>query len=63
MWPSAANFLLVDCVDATAVLNAAAAARLLIRDVRREPTLRDSLRITVGTPEQNERLVAAVLAS
>ncbi len=63
IWPSAANFLLVDCVDADRVLAAAAAARLLVRDVRRQPTLGSSLRITVGTPEQNDRLIAAVLST
>ena len=63
VWPSAANFLLVDCVDAQRVLEAAAAARLLVRDVRAQSSLGASLRITVGTPEQNDRLIAAVLSA
>jgi histidinol-phosphate aminotransferase len=60
VWPSAANFLLVDCVDAGRCLRAAIAAGLLVRDVRGQPDLSDSLRITIGTPDQNGRLLRAL---
>lgn len=60
VWPSAANFLLLDCLDPQRVLQAAASAGLIIRDLRRQAGLEQSLRITVGTPEQNERLLAAI---
>lgn len=63
VWPSAANFLLVDCIDAGRCLRAAVAAGLLVRDVRGEPDLSDSLRITIGTPDQNERLLRALEAA
>lgn len=59
VWPSAANFLLVSFADAEAVLRAGIAAGLLVRDVRRQPGLGDCLRITIGTPEQNDRLIDA----
>lgn len=59
VWPSDANFLLVDCVDADAVLARARGAGLLIRDVR-QPGLPRALRISVGTPEQNDRLLASL---
>ena len=58
IWPSVANFLLVDFADAEEVLAAARAAKLLIRDMRSvAPT---SLRISVGTPEQNDRLIRSL---
>lgn len=63
VWPSAANFLLVDCIDAGRCLRAARAAGLLLRDVRGQPGLTDSLRITIGTPDQNDRLVQALEAA
>jgi histidinol-phosphate aminotransferase len=60
VWPSNSNFILVDCTDADAVLGAALAAGLIIRDPRSQPGLGSSLRITVGTPEQNNRLIEGV---
>ena len=58
IWPSVANFLLVDFVAAEAVLDAARAAKLLIRDMRSVSP--QSLRITVGTIEQNDRLIRSL---
>ncbi|MGH8176199.1 MAG: histidinol-phosphate transaminase [Steroidobacter sp.] len=60
VWPSDSNFLLVDCADADRVLQAAASQGLIIRDPRSQPGLGDSLRISVGTPEQNERLLRGI---
>lgn len=60
IWPSDANFLLVDCVDADRVLSAAIDARLIIRDPRSQRGLEHSVRISVGTPEQNSRLVRGI---
>jgi len=59
VWPSDANFLLVDCSDADAVLARVRGAGLIIRDVR-QPALPRSLRISVGTPEQNRRLLESL---
>jgi histidinol-phosphate aminotransferase len=58
VWPSVANFLLVDFRDAEAALAAARGARLLIRDMRSVSP--HSLRISVGTPEQNDRLIRSL---
>jgi len=58
--PSAANFLLVEFHDAAEALASARAAGFLVRDVRAQPHLARHLRITVGTPEQNARLIAAL---
>jgi histidinol-phosphate aminotransferase len=59
VWPSAANFVLVEFADAAAALARAREARLLVRDARGYPGLGRALRITVGTPEQNGRLLEA----
>jgi len=58
IWPSIANFLLVDFSAPDAVLDAARAAKLLIRDMRSVSP--QSLRITVGTIEQNDRLIRSL---
>lgn len=57
VWPSDANYLLVECVDADRVFNAAKSVKLVIRDQRSQPQLANCLRISVGTPEQNARLI------
>jgi histidinol-phosphate aminotransferase len=62
VWPSAANFVLVEFQDPQLALDRACAAGLLVRDVRRQPGLGRCLRLTVGTPEQNQRLIAALCA-
>lgn len=59
-WRSDANFILVDCVDADAVFDAAVSAGLIVRDPRSNPLLAGCLRISVGTPEQNDRLLHAI---
>jgi histidinol-phosphate aminotransferase len=58
IWPSVANFLLVDCADPESVLAAARDAKLLIRDMRAATP--GALRISVGTPEQNDRLIRSL---
>jgi histidinol-phosphate aminotransferase len=63
VWPSAANFLLVEWRDPDGAFQAALGAGLLIRDVRSHPALGQHLRITIGTPEQNDRLVRALEAA
>jgi histidinol-phosphate aminotransferase len=60
VWPSDANFLLVECVDADQVLRAATSVGLIIRDPRSQLGLGNCLRISVGTPEQNERLIQGI---
>jgi histidinol-phosphate aminotransferase len=58
--PSDTNFLLVECTDAERVLDRARSARLVVRDVRTHPGLERHVRITIGTPEQNDRLAHAL---
>jgi histidinol-phosphate aminotransferase len=59
VWPSATNFLLVDSTDPDEMLIRVRRAGLIIRDVR-QPTLPNSLRISVGTPEQNDRVLESL---
>lgn len=59
VWPSAANFLLAEFTDATEAMRRARAAHLLVRDVRNLSGLPRALRITLGTREQNNRLLQA----
>jgi histidinol-phosphate aminotransferase len=60
VWPSDSNFLLVDCVDADRVLRSAASVGLIIRDPRSQLGLASCLRISVGSPEQNDRLIRGI---
>lgn len=62
VWPSDANFVLVECTDVDEVLAAARQAHLIVRDLRRQFGLSRCVRISIGTPEQNDRLVAAIAA-
>lgn len=60
VWPSEANFLLVEFSDAAPALQRAHDAGLLVRDLRHVPGLARALRISIGTPEQNERLLESL---
>lgn len=58
--PSQANFLAVRFDDAGAVYHQLLAAGIVVRDVRRYPNLGDALRITIGTREENARVLAVL---
>ncbi len=60
VFPSDANFLLVECRDAGAILRRRQGAGLIVRDFSSYPGLANCLRISIGTPDQNQRLLAAV---
>ena len=60
VWPSDANFLLVRCNDAHAVMRRCADDGVLLRHFGGE--LEDCVRITIGTPEENEALLDALRA-
>jgi histidinol-phosphate aminotransferase len=64
VFPSDANFLLVRTPDAASqVERRLLAAGVLIKNVARPGLLERCLRITVGTPHENERLVSALRAA
>jgi histidinol-phosphate aminotransferase len=60
LWPSEANFILVEFADPDRALTSSRAANLLIRDVRAQVGLPRTLRISIGTPDQNNRLLEAL---
>lgn len=60
VWPSEANFLLVDAYDGGLVLDRLAAVGLIVRDFRGKSGLGESIRITIGTPEQNDRIIRSL---
>jgi len=60
VWPSDANFLLIDCRDADRFMSNTLAGGLIVRDLRAHPALPRSLRVSVGTREQNDALLHCV---
>lgn len=57
---SDANFLLVRCIDARLLHQQLAQRGIIVRDRSSEPKLENCLRISVGTPEQNDLLLNAL---
>lgn len=58
VFPSDANFLLVQTTDADAIYRYLCQNGIVVRNRSRELHCENCLRITVGTPEQNDRLLA-----
>jgi histidinol-phosphate aminotransferase len=58
--PSHANFLAVRFDDAGRAHQRLLDAGIVVRDVRRYPHLADALRITIGTPEENARVLTVL---
>jgi histidinol-phosphate/aromatic aminotransferase/cobyric acid decarboxylase-like protein len=63
IWPSDANFLLIECHDAERFMQNSIAGGSIVRDLRSNPALPDSLRVSVGTRAQNDVLLASVGAT
>ena len=61
--PSQANFVAVRFDDAGAAYRHLLAAGVVVRDIRRYPKLGDALRITIGSPEENDRMLAVLQES
>ncbi|CAB3759400.1 histidinol-phosphate transaminase [Paraburkholderia humisilvae] len=61
VFPSAGNFLLVRVPDASATFEALLGARVLIKNVSKmHPLLANCVRLTVGAPDENTQLLAAL---
>ncbi|PNS08358.1 histidinol-phosphate transaminase [Solilutibacter silvestris] len=60
VYPSAGNFLLVRFTDAEGAYRALLSSGVVVRDMRAMPQLDDALRITIGRPEDNQRMLAAL---
>ncbi len=61
--PSQANFLAVRFHDAGVVHQRLLAAGIVVRDIRHYPKLGDALRITIGTPAENDQMLAVLQES
>lgn len=62
VYPSQGNYLLVRFEDAEAAFVRLLAAGVVVRDIRASPQLGDALRISIGRPEENDAVVAALQA-
>ncbi len=60
IYVSQGNYLLVRFYDAGKVFQACLAAGVVVRDMRTNPTLSDALRISIGTPEENDAMLRAL---
>lgn len=60
VYPSVGNFLLVRFDDAESAYRALLASGVVVRDMRALLQLDDALRITIGRPEDNQRMLAAL---
>jgi histidinol-phosphate aminotransferase len=60
VFPSDANFLLVQFDDAGAALQSLQDSGVLVRDFRRQSRLVEALRLTVGTPVQNDLMIRSL---
>jgi histidinol-phosphate aminotransferase len=61
VYPSDANFLLVRFTDPKATYKYLAAHRIIVRDRSGQSLCQGCLRITVGTPAQNDQLITALM--
>ncbi len=60
-YPSRTNFVLFRVAGATEIFEALKARGILIRSLDSPGPLRDCLRVTVGTPEENEEFISNLL--
>lgn len=60
VYPSQGNYLLVRFRDAGSAFRLLLVAGVVVRDQRAAPRLGDALRITIGSPEQNDRVISAL---
>ena len=61
VYPAQGNFLLVRFADADEALARLLAKGVVVRDMRAMPQLGDALRISIGTPEENQAVLDALL--
>jgi histidinol-phosphate aminotransferase len=60
VWPSDTNFLLIDCQDAERFMKDSMTGGSIVRDLRANSALPRSVRVSVGTREENDALLASV---
>lgn len=57
VWPSEANFLLIETDSSQKVMDACAKQGIILRSMFDKPNLNNAIRITVGLPEENDSLI------
>ena len=60
VYPSDANFLLVQVSNARALYEALIAEQVIVRDRSKVKGCAECLRITIGTPAENDRMLSVV---
>ena len=60
VWPSDANFLLVEVDDARGLYDELLDAQVIVRDRSKVLGCADCLRISVGTPQENDKVIAVI---
>ena len=60
LWPSDANFVFLKSTDGSRFAEAARKAGILVRLFPNDPSLANCVRVTVGRPEDNDRLLDAI---
>jgi histidinol-phosphate aminotransferase len=60
IYPSSANFILVKVVDAKNLYQYLISKNIVVRNRSSQPLCENSLRVTVGTPEENDALLNAL---
>jgi histidinol-phosphate aminotransferase len=60
IWPSDTNFLLIDSPAADEFMRAAVRGGTIVRDLRANPVLARSLRVTVGARAENDALLTSL---
>ena len=63
VYRSSANFILLRMSHADAVVSALVARGVLVRRLRGHPLLENTLRVSIGTPDQNDRFIAELARS
>ncbi|MGH2648674.1 MAG: histidinol-phosphate transaminase [Ginsengibacter sp.] len=60
IYPSDANFILVKTTDADKLYQYLSKQKIIVRNRNREPLCKNCIRVTVGTPTENEILIGAL---
>lgn len=63
VYPSQGNYLLLRFADTEAAFSRLLAAGIMVRDMRAQPQLGDALRISIGSPAENDLVLATLAAS
>lgn len=58
IWPSEANYLLIETHDAKKIMNVCASKGIIIREMFDKVGLENAIRISIGLPEENDELIA-----